>query len=637
MQKNHTDLHLINKDNKFSLNDYFFNIRDSVFSMIINIISPEENNEKYINTNLMKNRKMKSPNEINKINNNKGLSINIKDKVNKNKTYNRNANNKLYEYFIKKEKKESIKKMEKDKLLNVNITTINPSELKNNHSRNNKFKEINKGKNTIKEEYDNFNNTNNINVKYNQSKNNINKFMCTSLNYNKISNLKMSQKIHFYVENIIDKIPYVQNTKNNNIKIKENNMENTKDNFNNQSLSINKYNLNKNRKNHSQSINKNKIFYNNFIKNRTTFNNYITSLYNYNIIKNNINISNEKNNKNKTLNSYYYIEENENYNKNIFSLNIYKKSIFSFQKFLFNIQNIKFKHLLIIFLDQKSITCLSSVNKTFHKNIRNIFFNNLFKAIFSENKDIFIKKIIRSVFKYSLFKSKNKSEFKIFYESMKYPNKIYTDTINNDLLRTFPNDPNFKEGNKYYKRLFNLLTCYSNYNKNIGYAQGLNFIFANAIYLFSTEEDIFLFIDGFINFLKLENFLGINNQKNLPEKINNISHILQKYIPDIINVFNEKFVNIEIFLTNWILTIFSCSMNRKNLITCWCFLILFGWKFFYCFIIQILIQYQNMIFNFNEVNLCNKMKNLLHSKEFNQDFDNIINKTLDFMKENIVL
>ena len=165
----------------------------------------------------------------------------------------------------------------------------------------------------------------------------------------------------------------------------------------------------------------------------------------------------------------------------------------------------------------------------------------------------------------------------------------------------------------------------------------MNFLFANAIYLFSTEEDIFLFIDGFINFLKLEKYIGINNQKNLPQLIKYISEILEKYIPDIISVFNKKFMKAEFFFTNWILTIFSCSMNRKNLIICWCFMILFGWKFFYCFIIQILIQYQNIIFFSNEIELCNKMKNILHSNEFIRDFNIIINKTIDFMKEHIIL
>ena len=66
-------------------------------------------------------------------------------------------------------------------------------------------------------------------------------------------------------------------------------------------------------------------------------------------------------------------------------------------------------------------------------------------------------------------------------------------------------------------------------------------------------------------------------------------------------------------------------------------MILFGWKFFYCLIIQILIQYQDNIFILNEVELCNKMKKIFISNEFNQHFDNIINKTIIYMKEHIVL
>ena len=66
-------------------------------------------------------------------------------------------------------------------------------------------------------------------------------------------------------------------------------------------------------------------------------------------------------------------------------------------------------------------------------------------------------------------------------------------------------------------------------------------------------------------------------------------------------------------------------------------MILFGWKFFHCLIIQILIKYQKLIFNLNEVELCNKMKNILNSKEFNDDFNIIINRTIDFMKDHIAL
>ena len=605
----------LNKENSFSLNNYFLNIKDNFLSVIENIIYPEENS-KCINT-------LKAPIETKIINDKNKLQNKVNDNVNKNKTYYR-KNNKLYKYFIKKEKRESIHKLKRDRLYNVN--TINISELKqNNNSKSNKIKTTIHNKKRIKEKENyNINNTknNNNNKIYNMYlENHINNIMSTSLNYKNMGNLKMSEKIHFYVQNILDNIPNAQNNRNIRNKIKNEDNEKSEDILLN-SQYLNKYILNKNRKNHSQN-------------NRITFNNYAISLQkNKNIIKNN-----KKSIKNKYPNSYYYIEDNQE--SSILSKNnsyISKNNNYSFQSILFNEINTKFKHLLISFLDQKSIINLTSINKTFYKNLRILFFNNIITLLlFSENKDIFIKKIIRSIFNYSSLNSKRKSEFKIFYESMKFPNKIYTDIIYNDLHRTFPKDPNFKEGNKYYVKLLHLLTCYANYNKNIGYAQGLNFIFANAIYLFSTEEDIFLFIDGFINFLQLENVLGINNQKKLPEKINSISNILEKYIPDIIKVFNEKFVKIEIFLTNWILTIFSCSMNRKNLIISWCFLILFGWKFFYCFIIQILIQYQTMIFNLNEVKLCNKMKNILQSNEFNQDFDIIINKTIDFMKDHIIL
>ena len=469
----------------------------------------------------------------------------------------------------------------------------------------------------------------------------------------------MSQKIHLYVENILEKIPNVKkkntNTNTNaNINIinndllksrmeeKEKEKENKIFNYSNCVHKSDIFLMNKNRKNNSFNFLNETIFKNNPNKNQTSYINYRMSYQNCNKYHNDS--SSNKYKKNKSGNSEYFINEfkiTERASLNISLNNTYfrakKGRGNTFQRVLFHISNIKFKHLLVSYLDQKSIVVLSSLNKMFHKNFRNLFFNYLSNKLLSENKDILINKILRSIFKYSSFEEKNTKEIRLFFESMKHPNNLYTSIINNDMSRTFPKDPNFKEGNRYYHMLLNLLTCYSNYNKNIGYAQGLNFLFGNAIYLFSSEEDIFLFVDGFINFLKLENFLGIDNQKNLPEEINHFSNILQKYIPHIINVFNKKFVKIEIFLTNWLLTIFSCTMARRNLILCWCFMILFGWKFFYCFVIQILVQYQKIIFDSNEIELCNKMKNILHSDEFNKDINEIISKTIDFMKEHIIL
>jgi hypothetical protein len=317
--------------------------------------------------------------------------------------------------------------------------------------------------------------------------------LITNNNCSKIRDWRMSQKIHFYVSNIIDKIPNFQKKNKSSIKkenidnnIINNNNKETPNNDNYYKIQKNKkldnfdYFMSNNSKKNSDSFLKEKnkrINYNKKI-NQTTYNQYISSFQKYNK-----SINFDQSYKNRIQKNSHYINGRKisplifDLTKSI-PLNQRKiKSKMNFQKILFDISNIKFKHLLLFFLDQKSIAILSSINSIFRKNLRNIFFKNISKKIFSENKDIYIKKIIRSVFKYSTFKTKNKMEFKSIYESMKYPNQKYNDIINNDLLRTFPQDINFKEGKKYYNKLFNLLTCYSNYNRNIVYAQSLNFLF----------------------------------------------------------------------------------------------------------------------------------------------------------------
>ena len=181
------------------------------------------------------------------------------------------------------------------------------------------------------------------------------------------------------------------------------------------------------------------------------------------------------------------------------------------------------------------------------------------------------------------------------------------------------------------------MSSFSNYNKKIGYAQGINFIIANAIYLFNTEEDVFIFFEGFINLLQMESYFGVDNEKKLIYKLKEFNDILNKYIPDIVKYFNDKQVSHDFFTTKWILTLFSTSIERNYLKIVWCFIIIFKWKFVYSYIIQILKKYKKNILNSSENQLCFKMKNILNNKEFQNDFNEIIQNTINFMKNNILL
>ena len=66
-------------------------------------------------------------------------------------------------------------------------------------------------------------------------------------------------------------------------------------------------------------------------------------------------------------------------------------------------------------------------------------------------------------------------------------------------------------------------------------------------------------------------------------------------------------------------------------------MIIFGWKFFYSFVIQILIYYKKDIFNTKVNELCFKMKNILSNEKFLTNYNNIIKETFSFMNKNVIL
>ena len=291
-------------------------------------------------------------------------------------------------------------------------------------------------------------------------------------------------------------------------------------------------------------------------------------------------------------------------------------------------------------LDLKSLLKLSFANKILYKHAHIGLFKYIYnKSIASStNKNeqkLFLTKVFTSIFKYSSLKIKTQKELKNIYYLYKKKSKYDTEIIK-DLTRTFPKDKSFSKGSKNYRKLYNILTCYSNYNKNIGYAQGLNFIAASAALIFESEEISFIFLDGLINRFELKNYLSVDNN-NLVLKLANFSKYLKKYIPDIISFFDKNEINHGFFSHGWILTLFSNSMKLEYLKPTWAFMIIFGWKFFFSFVIQILNCYKKEIFKSNINKLCYKMKNILSDEDFGINYKSIIKNTFFFMNKNIVL
>ena len=326
--------------------------------------------------------------------------------------------------------------------------------------------------------------------------------------------------------------------------------------------------------------------------------------------------------------------------KNMFMNNNNKVKLINLLIYKKDKEENKIKICIEKFLDYKSLLQLSSTNRAFYRNVRFFLFKYVYNKSIGPNTNrneqkAFISKIILSLFKYCSIKKKSKKELKYLYSSYKTKSK-YDMEISKDLTRTFPKDKSFSKDSQNSKKLYNVLTCYSNYNKSIGYAQGINFMAAIAICMFDKEEISFLFLDSLINRFELNNYLSINN-KNLIGKLSHFSKYLNKYIPDIISFLDRHDINHGFFSHGWILTLFSNSMKKEYLIYTWAFMIIFGWKFFYSFVIQILLWYKKDIFKANINLLCAKMKNILSDDDFGKNYKNIIRNTFSFMNKYIAL
>ena len=326
-----------------------------------------------------------------------------------------------------------------------------------------------------------------------------------------------------------------------------------------------------------------------------------------------------------------------NFNKILFKEENFNDNFNKILSFLNNNQNINkniIKYLSIIDINNY---CL--FNKNFEDFFRKFRLNFIYNKLKNEKNDLNSKfyHFNNSTFKFITKYSKIPfylSE-KIYYDNLYIPTSYFIE-IQNDLSRTFPLNPDFIKNSPFYLKLNRLLNSYSNYNKKIGYAQGLNFIFGRALYLFEKEEKIFIFVDGFINRMKLGKIIGINNNlKNVLKEFNKKLNEKDDEIFLIMEYLNEKEIFFhDLFTLNWLITLFSNSMREKFLFKIWEFLCLFGMKFFYEFIIVLLKKNKNEYLNLNQNDFQKFMKDIFKTNQFENNFWDLIKEIIEKFKEN---
>ena len=117
------------------------------------------------------------------------------------------------------------------------------------------------------------------------------------------------------------------------------------------------------------------------------------------------------------------------------------------------------------------------------------------------------------------------------------------------------------------------------------------------------------------------------------KKLEEIGSLIEKFIPSLTVYLDEFFLNHEFITTQWIITIFSSSVKPEFIFKIWDLFLIFGWDFLNYFIISILLEFKDSIFQCDINKLAVYIKNMLKTDKFEKNFMKIIMQAFEFILE----
>ena len=301
-------------------------------------------------------------------------------------------------------------------------------------------------------------------------------------------------------------------------------------------------------------------------------------------------------------------------------------------KSLFTSNNLHIICHILPYLTYKELISLSNTTKSFYKIIRS------HKCI----KSYIIKSKLQSEYRLLFYITNlNISQTKLTIEKElseynihdNYYNKILNlskdayvkdkrfkkicDEIDRDLHRTFYTEK-FSKGNGK-NMLKNILTSLGFVRPEIGYCQGMNFIAGALVSLIDNEEKCFWIFLTFIDNIQL-NLLYLKNMPDFLIRVFQLKNFIELYFPKLYNHLKRNKINIDLFFSKWLLTIFSNYFPFDVLYKVWDVFIIDKWKALFKFCMIILYYMKEDMMKMDLPMFCNyfQSKELLTSLSFDQ-------------------
>jgi hypothetical protein len=200
--------------------------------------------------------------------------------------------------------------------------------------------------------------------------------------------------------------------------------------------------------------------------------------------------------------------------------------------------------------------------------------------------------------------------------------------INKDLKRTYPSYILYKD-ELTLEKLKNILRAFSNYEKEIQYYQGMNFIV--GFFLYHSEEYVSFWLfatlieDYDLRSMYIKGFPGLEKHTK------NVENILKEKYNELYKILNTLDVNIKIIMIEWLYSLFSSLIPLDLQINFYNGFFAQGWKFFYKMCISMFLNLKGTFNEAADVYIALKFgKNDDEKKnEINENWDKIIKKAYE--------
>ena len=200
--------------------------------------------------------------------------------------------------------------------------------------------------------------------------------------------------------------------------------------------------------------------------------------------------------------------------------------------------------------------------------------------------------------------------------------------INKDLKRTYPSY-NFYKDESTLEKLKNILKAFSNYEREIQYYQGMNFIV--GFFLFHCEEYVSFWLfaslmeDYDLRSMYIKDFPGLEKHTKKVEKI------LKEKFNDLYRNFNVLGVSVKIIMIEWLYSLFSSLIPLELQINFYNGFFSQGWNFFYKMCISMFLNLSGTFNEAADVYIALKFgKNDEEKKdEINENWEKIIKKAYE--------